>query len=133
MAYVNECLTQQSIRQILDCFCRGVWLYIEFTQSHRPKVSIIDPYDKYEPGLKQLIQCVGPNCRAFSIPQCVNLKDELRRSNALCEEQVGGSQEQHQTKTVYSVCGTLGPNVVEPGIEQYRTMFCCQQAPEKFV
>ena len=25
-----------------------------------------------------------------ALEQCVNLKDELQRSNALCEEQVGG-------------------------------------------
>ena len=33
-----------------------------------------------------------------ALEQCVNLKDELQRSNALCEEQVGNSYKQHRPK-----------------------------------
>ena len=34
----------------LDCFCKGIQLYITFTQSHRPEEAILDSYDKYVSG-----------------------------------------------------------------------------------
>ena len=42
------------MRQILDYFCKGVYLYIAFTQSHRPEEAIPDPNDKCEPGFQRL-------------------------------------------------------------------------------
>ena len=60
MTYVNECLGNQRMGQILDYFRKGItrlatsrhvaslryYLYTAFTQSHRPKEAIPDCYDK---------------------------------------------------------------------------------------
>lgn len=47
--YVNESLTNQAMGSILDCFCKGISLYIAFTLSHWPEEAILDSYDKREP------------------------------------------------------------------------------------
>lgn len=54
-----------------------------------------------------------------ALEQCVNLKDELQRSNALCEEQVGDSQKQHRTKTVLLACGNIETQCRRPFRLQY--------------
>ena len=50
LTYVNERLTNQSMGQISDCFCKG----IEFTQSHRPEEANRDFYKKCETGLSSV-------------------------------------------------------------------------------
>ena len=44
--YVNECLTKESIRRTLDCFCKGLHLNIAVTQSHRPEEATSISYKK---------------------------------------------------------------------------------------
>ena len=44
--HVNEFLTNQCLGRNLDCFCRSIYLYIAFTQSHRPEDAIAIP-DSY--------------------------------------------------------------------------------------
>ena len=45
LTYGNECLTNLSIGQILDCFRKGIHSYTESTQSHRPEEAIADSYE----------------------------------------------------------------------------------------
>ena len=50
LMYVNEPVTKQSMGRRLDCFCKGIQLYMAFTQSHRPEEAILDSYDKHVSG-----------------------------------------------------------------------------------
>ena len=39
----------------MDCLCKGLYLYITFTQSHWLEEAIPDSYDKCEPGFKAML------------------------------------------------------------------------------
>ena len=52
LAYVNECLTSQSMGQKNEVVFAKEHITIAYTQSHRPEDTIPDSYDKCEPGLK---------------------------------------------------------------------------------
>ena len=40
------------MKQILDCFCKDIYLYIVFIRSHRPVDAISNSYDNCEPQFK---------------------------------------------------------------------------------
>ena len=42
--------------QILDCFCKGIHINIEFTQSHRPEEAIPYSNNKCQPGFISFVQ-----------------------------------------------------------------------------
>ena len=51
LTYVNECLIDQSMQRILNCFCKDV----AFIQSHWPEEAISDSYNNCEPGFRLII------------------------------------------------------------------------------
>ena len=42
---IPDSYTKQSMGQILECFCKSIYLFMTFTQSHRPEEVIPDSYD----------------------------------------------------------------------------------------